>query len=132
MACLLFCAQVRQTIGKLKEKFEENLRDRDDVNAKKMERLSKQKDAGRFTLKQHKVHFLTCIIFRLDRDKAVKEAVAEAEERLRQDAEELVTTLRKEMTSLRTELETCKHMFEVRAPSFIVFLCFNVVVISGN
>ena len=51
MACLLFCAQVRQTIGKLKEKFEENLRDRDDVNAKKMERLSKQKDAGRFTLK---------------------------------------------------------------------------------
>ena len=50
MACLLFCAQVRQTIGKLKEKFEENLRDRDDVNAKKMERLSKQKDAGRFTL----------------------------------------------------------------------------------
>ena len=53
MACLLFCAQVRQTIGKLKEKFEENLRDRDDVNAKKMERLSKQKDAGRFTIKRN-------------------------------------------------------------------------------
>ena len=46
----------------------------------------------------------------------MKEAVAEAEERLRQDAEELVTTLRKEMTSLRTELETYKHMFEVGRP----------------
>ena len=38
--------QVRQTINKLKEKFEENLRDRDDVNNRKLEKMTKEKEAG--------------------------------------------------------------------------------------
>ena len=38
--------QVRQTINKLKEKFEENLRDRDDVNSRKLEKMTKEKEAG--------------------------------------------------------------------------------------
>ena len=34
------------TINKLKEKFEENLRDRDDVNSRKLEKMTKEKEAG--------------------------------------------------------------------------------------
>ena len=56
----------------------------------------------------------------------MKTAVTEAEERLRQHEQELVTSLQGEMTSLRTELETCKHLFEVSNVRFTILVVLVV------
>ena len=62
----------------------------------------------------------------LECEATVKTAVTEAEERLRQHEQELVTSLQGEMTSLRTELETCKHLFEVSNVRFTILVVLVV------